>query len=1111
MLRHIEADKRNKRTRKPNGDKLRSEFDDRRDFINGEDKLRTVRETRVGQRGRTSKKPSNYPSNNHHSRIVGGSTADEDDYPWMVSLQQTWGHFCGGSLISSQWVLTAAHCVVDGAEFFVEVGRYHLFNESEAVFHRVQIAEVHPHVCYDGSGDMSYDVALVKLAEPVDNPFIDLFSGIESDIFNPGVSFATIAGWGNMEVAPFWPEHLQHVTVPTITNEACESAYGASSITDAMVCAGEVEDGGVDSCQGDSGGPLFVHRAGKYIQVGVVSWGIGCADPGYPGVYADVATVHSWITGFVSGTDMNEAEKNATNACPLRNSPGLPDFVEDDWDWDWIDTETYNNTDCDGVLFSDSYLWWVGDCYCDGTNSSYHLNLNCSAWKWDGGDCNSDFQFDSTACSGGSTDPYVPSNGNCTHFSCLDSTSCVDNYVLDFNWIGDGICDLVLNCSEYTLDGGDCAGIGPDDDYSSGGGSSTCENYACEGYDSTVCVDQYLAWEWINDDYCDYALFCEKYEFDGGDCDNVDYSEYYSGDYDPGSYDYGGDSSGDCENYACSSYYDPTHCVDQYLSWDWINDGYCDSSLNCAEYEWDGTDCGNNDDYSYSGDYSDSGGSESCDVSRVISQKNQCTSDGVALYQWSGDSCDSENPLRFFESNNYYPNEDGSFVELGSCAKLTDLFEDTAGSYQYGFSADDLYASADCENSASAGWGIGLKMYVDSQCNSQVGSLHVPMGSCDVETDCVSETEDGDDFRNGRYIWGECSSGEDSWFRLSLYETNNNCQNDQNMIGTWTDYEGLGYSEEEGHSVFGDCKPLPKNEVRGAFLFNDEEDLYVTESCNSGFPKFAIYKNEDCSGETVRMLDFNVNCQLWVGEDTGESDTPGTSDFDPYGIVVSAEMKILGVSESTFYDSEVKFTFYSVFEESIASSLGVSANQVEVTGHSFGSRRAMARARVMTASPTCCDVDGSCVDGDDDWCCDGEFYCSNDGELYAESMGGIPCPSAMSCGGELSMFFTVTHLISNEDDESQVSFLVGATAEAINYQTESESDLDAIMKENLKSAGIWESGFQEMECKEVEVQEDHSINDDREYLLTLSAGATVRSGGAIGVALGVWLLGVLLF
>ena len=109
----------------------------------------------------------------------------------------------------------------------------------------------------------------------MDNPFIDLYGGIESDIFNPGVSFATIAGRGNMEVAPFWLEHLQHVTVPTITNEACESAYGAGSITDAMVCAGEVEDGGVDSCQGDSGGPMFVHRAGKYIQVGVVSWGIG--------------------------------------------------------------------------------------------------------------------------------------------------------------------------------------------------------------------------------------------------------------------------------------------------------------------------------------------------------------------------------------------------------------------------------------------------------------------------------------------------------------------------------------------------------------------------------------------------------------------------------------------------------------------------------------------------------------------------------------------------------------------------------------------------------------------------------------------------------------------
>jgi len=825
IMRAREQVKREERIEKKRGEGLRDEYDGRKEFIDGEVTMTTHRESRGGRTSRTD------PSKAHHARIVGGSTASEDDYPWMVSLQQTWGHFCGGSLISNQWVLTAAHCVVGGEDFFVEVGRYHLGNESEAVFHRVQVDEVHAHVCYDGSSDMSYDVALVKMSEPVNNPIIDLFSGVEADIFNPGVSFASIAGWGNMEVAPFWPEHLQHVTVPTITNDECKAAYGSSSITGAMVCAGDVDDGGVDSCQGDSGGPMFVHRSGKYIQVGVVSWGIGCADPGYPGVYADVASVHDWIIGYVAGTDMNEVERNADESCPLRSDPGLPTVVEDDWDWDWVDTDTYNNTDCDGVLFSDSYLWWVGDCYCDGTNSSYQLNLNCSQWNWDGGDCNSDVHFGSSSCAGTGT-PYEPPSAECENFSCVDNITCVDAYVLDYAWVADGICDLILNCSQYDLDGGDCA-TSPSSSESDDGDSG-CENFACENYDSTICVDQYLGWDWIGDNYCDYALFCQKYEFDGGDCDNADYSQYYSYDYTPGSYTYDS-GDGECSNYACSTYYDPTACVDQYISWNWIGDGYCDSALNCEEHNFDGSDCEDsssvetgcgcedgtnfcNYDYGYTGfcepcsnhfsingcydvglpeagaqdcenrcfgdgnDGSSSG--QACEVSRIVSQKFECSSDGISMKVWHGSLCsDTDGLIESYESNNYIPHPDG-YMELDLCFKVTDLFNDFEESFLFGVSADLLYATLDCGSGS-----LDLEVYFNEGCNTLAGSTSLPSGICNSNENCASDRDIDDNMSQvGMFISGECTSDSDS-YTLHSYSTNSQCLNDQGKLGSTQVFE----------------------------------------------------------------------------------------------------------------------------------------------------------------------------------------------------------------------------------------------------------------------------------------------------------------------------------
>ena len=132
---------------------------------------------------------------------------------------------------------------------------------------------------------MSYDVALLKLAVVVDNPVIELFVGNvanQANAFTPGVDILTVAGWGNMELYEHdsghpanWPDYLQHVDVPSITNSQCASLYGSGSISPAMLCAGNVQTGGVDSCQGDSGGPLFIYKNSKYLQLGVVSWGIG--------------------------------------------------------------------------------------------------------------------------------------------------------------------------------------------------------------------------------------------------------------------------------------------------------------------------------------------------------------------------------------------------------------------------------------------------------------------------------------------------------------------------------------------------------------------------------------------------------------------------------------------------------------------------------------------------------------------------------------------------------------------------------------------------------------------------------------------------------------------
>ena len=236
------------------------------------------------------------------TRIVGGTQSTEGDWPWMVSLQDSSasntlsGHYCGATLINANWVLTAAHCV-DGAlpgDFVVQIGAYDLSTSSKAGT-RVAISRILIHPAYD-SATNDNDLALLQLASSQSSSTIPVISSSSMSSVAAGADLVTM-GWGTTRYnSANYPSILRQVTVPLVDQATCVSDYKAigQSITDNMICAGETA-GGKDSCQGDSGGPLIYEDSGTWKQVGVVSFGNGCALAGYPGVYTRIANYTDWL------------------------------------------------------------------------------------------------------------------------------------------------------------------------------------------------------------------------------------------------------------------------------------------------------------------------------------------------------------------------------------------------------------------------------------------------------------------------------------------------------------------------------------------------------------------------------------------------------------------------------------------------------------------------------------------------------------------------------------------------------------------------------------------------------------------------------------------------
>jgi len=245
------------------------------------------------------------------TRIVGGTVTEVNEYPWQVGLVGSGGSrpFCGGSVIGDRWVLTAAHCT-GSSSIQVLLGEHDTSSSNDNVV-RKNVVRVIDHPSYDRS-TLDYDFSLLQLDSAIDfasNEHIRPVCLPSDDSNTYAGQQATVTGWGTTSSGGSTSSTLREVVVQVLTNTECTNkGYTTSDITANMICAG-VEAGGKDSCQGDSGGPLVSSGSGdgvtagqNYEQIGVVSWGYGCAVARYPGVYARTSKVISWINSNTSGS-----------------------------------------------------------------------------------------------------------------------------------------------------------------------------------------------------------------------------------------------------------------------------------------------------------------------------------------------------------------------------------------------------------------------------------------------------------------------------------------------------------------------------------------------------------------------------------------------------------------------------------------------------------------------------------------------------------------------------------------------------------------------------------------------------------------------------------------
>jgi secreted trypsin-like serine protease len=273
-----------------------------------------------------------------NAEIVGGNTAPAGKWPWQVALlfnrpnfSNFDNQFCGGTLVGELFVVTAAHCITEnngsvsaGTSIRVLTGTQTLSKipGQNAGGVRREIQQIVRHPQYnDNTAD--YDIAVIKLKTPATGiQTARLLTVAQEPTLAATGNLSFVTGWGDTESVPTFPAQLQQVQVPIVSREACKNSYG-NDIKPRMICAG-LPEGGKDSCQGDSGGPLIVrdNEQGPWrVLAGVVSWGSGCADPNFFGVYSRVAVFRNWVVQTMAAlTPEVAATQESTRCSDLRGS-----------------------------------------------------------------------------------------------------------------------------------------------------------------------------------------------------------------------------------------------------------------------------------------------------------------------------------------------------------------------------------------------------------------------------------------------------------------------------------------------------------------------------------------------------------------------------------------------------------------------------------------------------------------------------------------------------------------------------------------------------------------------------------------------------------------------
>jgi len=302
-------------------------------------------------------------------KIVNGIEVNPPNkYPYA-----TYAYGCGASLVAPNVLLCAAHC-----QGFISKVKIGCHDKNQAVggdCEEHQVAEEVPHPSYNGQ-TLDNDFMMIRLQTSSSHPTVSLHNGpvnTDEDLI--------VMGWGTTSSGGSLSNKLMEVEVDALSNTECNNKYGSGSITDNMICAAR-SNGSThyDSCQGDSGGPIIMKSTGA--QVGVVSWGIGCANPNYPGVYARVSAKYDWIQGYInqwSGTAPPPSPPSPPSPTPVPPPPpssgsctnwaGWTDSYGDGCEW----YETNDSQGCPnwtGCCDAGNGTPDQACCHCGGGNTS---------------------------------------------------------------------------------------------------------------------------------------------------------------------------------------------------------------------------------------------------------------------------------------------------------------------------------------------------------------------------------------------------------------------------------------------------------------------------------------------------------------------------------------------------------------------------------------------------------------------------------------------------------------------------------------------------------------------------------------------------------------------